>query len=99
MHATLQASLRAALRGRRDVESIGPFLAGFDADDDSPFRNYAIPGRGWLPRRLGGRRKQRPLAITRPDAWLRARGGRPAGRWRSAPVRAPRSPVTMRRVG
>jgi len=49
MHATLQASLRAALRGRRDVESIGPFLAGFDADDDSPFRNYAIPDEGARP--------------------------------------------------
>lgn len=49
MHATLQASLRAALRGRRDVESIGPFLAAFDADDDSPFRNYAIPDEGARP--------------------------------------------------
>ncbi len=49
MHATLQASLRVALRGRRDVESIGPFLAAFDADDDSPFRNYAIPDEGARP--------------------------------------------------
>jgi GNAT superfamily N-acetyltransferase len=49
MHATLQASLRAALCGRRDVESIGPFLAGFDADDDSPLRNYAIPDEGARP--------------------------------------------------
>jgi len=46
MHALLQASLRAAIRDRRDVESIGPFLAAFDADDDSPFRNYAIPDHG-----------------------------------------------------
>lgn len=43
MHAQLQGSLRAALRGRRDAESIGPFLAAFDADSTSPFRNYAIP--------------------------------------------------------
>jgi len=49
MHATLQVSLRAALRGHRDVESIGPFLAAFDADDDSPFRNYAIPDEGAQP--------------------------------------------------
>jgi len=49
MHATLQASLRAALRGRRDVESIGPFLSAFDADDDSPFRNYAILDEGARP--------------------------------------------------
>jgi len=45
----LQASLRAALRGRRDVESIGPFLAAFDGDDASPFRNYAIPDEGARP--------------------------------------------------
>lgn len=43
MHSQLQASLRAALRGRVDIRSLGPFLAAFDADDDSPFRNYAIP--------------------------------------------------------
>jgi hypothetical protein len=43
MHAMLQQSLRAALRGRGDVESIGPFLAAFDSDSDSPFRNYAVP--------------------------------------------------------
>jgi len=49
MHATLQVSLRAALRGHRDVELIGPFLAAFDADDDSPFRNYAIPDEGAQP--------------------------------------------------
>jgi len=49
MHATLQASLRAALRDRRDVESIGPFLATFDPDSDSPFRNYAVPDDGARP--------------------------------------------------
>ncbi len=43
MHALLQSSLRAALCARADVETIGPFLAAFDADDDSPFRNYAVP--------------------------------------------------------
>jgi predicted GNAT family acetyltransferase len=43
MHVLLQASLRAALRGRRDVQSIGPFLVAFDADDDRPFYNYAVP--------------------------------------------------------
>jgi len=49
MHTMLQASLRAALRGRRDAESIGPFLAAFDPDDDSPFRNYAVPDEGARP--------------------------------------------------
>jgi hypothetical protein len=39
----LQQSLRAALRGRRDIEPVGPFLAAFDPDSDSPFRNYAVP--------------------------------------------------------
>ena len=43
MHALLQASLRAMLRGRRDSQSVGPFLAAFDADDANPFRNYAVP--------------------------------------------------------
>jgi ribosomal protein S18 acetylase RimI-like enzyme len=43
MHTMLQASLRTALRDRPDVESIGPFLAAFDPDTDSPFRNYAVP--------------------------------------------------------
>jgi len=41
--------VRAALRGRRYFESVGPFLAAFDADDDSPFRNYAIPDEGSRP--------------------------------------------------
>lgn len=49
MHFLLQASLRAALRGRRDVEYVGPFLIAFDADDDSPFRNYAVPDDGANP--------------------------------------------------
>lgn len=49
MHPTLQASLRAALRSHRDIESIGPFLAAFDADDDSPFRNYAVPDESAQP--------------------------------------------------
>lgn len=43
MHCLLQASLRAAVRRRRDVESVGPFLAVFDPDDANPFRNYAVP--------------------------------------------------------
>lgn len=30
VHGTLQASLRAALRDRGDVEPVGPFLAAFD---------------------------------------------------------------------
>jgi ribosomal protein S18 acetylase RimI-like enzyme len=49
MHALLQASLRAALRGRRDIQSVGPFLVAFDADDASPFRNYAVPDDGANP--------------------------------------------------
>jgi ribosomal protein S18 acetylase RimI-like enzyme len=51
MHAMLQESLRAALRGRGDVESVGPFLASFDPDSDSPFRNYAVPARDARPTR------------------------------------------------
>jgi len=76
MHATLQASLRGALHGRRDVESIGPFLAAFDADDDSPFRNYAIPDEGARPtpeevedlRRAFGRRNRLPRLEFLPAA-------------------------------
>lgn len=49
MHAALQASLRGALSGRSDVIPIGPFLAAFDPDDDSPFRNYAVPDDGARP--------------------------------------------------
>lgn len=49
MHTLLQASLRSALRGRHDVESVGPFLAAFDPDNDSPFRNYAVPDDGARP--------------------------------------------------
>jgi ribosomal protein S18 acetylase RimI-like enzyme len=51
MHAKLQESLRAALRGRRDVQSIGPFPAAFDPDSDSPFRNYAVPEHDARPTR------------------------------------------------
>jgi GNAT superfamily N-acetyltransferase len=43
MHALLQRSLREALRARPDTETVGPFLAAFDPDSDSPFRNYAVP--------------------------------------------------------
>lgn len=49
MHHLLQASLRAAVRERRDVESVGPFLAAFDPDDAHPFRNYAVPDDGADP--------------------------------------------------
>jgi len=43
MHAALQASLRTAHKARRDTESVGPFLVAYDAEDPTPFRNYAIP--------------------------------------------------------
>jgi hypothetical protein len=51
MHTMLQASLRTALRSRDDIESVGPFLAAFDPDSDSPFRNYAVPEEGARPTR------------------------------------------------
>jgi hypothetical protein len=37
MHTMLQASLRTGLRSRSDIETVGPFLAAFDPDSDSPF--------------------------------------------------------------
>jgi ribosomal protein S18 acetylase RimI-like enzyme len=49
MHAMLQASLRGALLRRPDVVSVGPFTVAFDADSDSPFRNYAVPDDGAQP--------------------------------------------------
>jgi ribosomal protein S18 acetylase RimI-like enzyme len=51
MHTMLQASLRNALRSSHDVEPVGPFLAAFDPDSDSPFRNYAVPDDGARPTR------------------------------------------------
>jgi ribosomal protein S18 acetylase RimI-like enzyme len=49
MHTMLQASLRTGLRSRSDIETVGPFLAAFDPDSDSPFRNYAVPDDGAAP--------------------------------------------------
>lgn len=72
----LQASLRTALRSRRDVDSVGPFLVAFDADSDSPFRNYAIPDPDSHPtreevynlRRVFRERARRPRLEFLPEA-------------------------------
>lgn len=44
MHFQIQSFLRAAIVRRPPAVRIGPFLVSFDDHDDSPFRNYAVPG-------------------------------------------------------
>jgi ribosomal protein S18 acetylase RimI-like enzyme len=39
----IQSYLRAHSLGRKDCERIGPFVAGFDAEDSNPYLNYAVP--------------------------------------------------------
>jgi GNAT superfamily N-acetyltransferase len=79
LHNRIQAYLRAHALGRPDHERIGPFLAGFDEEDDNPFRNYAVPDDGASPdadeiERLVAafaRRKRKPrleyIAAAAPD--------------------------------
>ncbi len=43
MTAKIQGYLRALFARREDAERVGPFLAGYDAHSDNPYRNYAIP--------------------------------------------------------
>lgn len=45
----IQAYLRANALRREDHEQIGPFLAGFDAQDANPYMNYAVPEDGAAP--------------------------------------------------
>lgn len=47
MRSAIQSSLRAGIS--RAAVRVGPFLALFDANDDNPFRNYAVPDNGALP--------------------------------------------------
>jgi GNAT superfamily N-acetyltransferase len=47
---TIQSYLRSVVSaGSRDIERVGPFLAGFDPDSDHPFLSYAIPDDGAEP--------------------------------------------------
>lgn len=43
----IQSSLRENVRA--GARQVGPFLVTFDADTDSPFRNYAVPDDGAAP--------------------------------------------------
>lgn len=45
----IQAYLRAFALRMEGHERIGPFLAGFDAGSDNPYRNYAVPDDGAAP--------------------------------------------------
>jgi len=47
--ARVHAYLRAEAVRSRDVERVGPFLAGFSQGDSTSFRNYAIPDDGARP--------------------------------------------------
>jgi GNAT superfamily N-acetyltransferase len=48
--STIQSYLRSVVSaGSRDVERVGPFLAGFDRDSDHPYLSYAIPDDGAQP--------------------------------------------------
>jgi hypothetical protein len=49
LNRRIQAYLRAYARRMIDHEQIGPFLAGFDAGSDNPYRNYAVPDDGAAP--------------------------------------------------
>jgi ribosomal protein S18 acetylase RimI-like enzyme len=42
--------IRASV-ARRGARRVGPFLAGFDAHSDNPWRNYAVPDDGATPSR------------------------------------------------
>jgi hypothetical protein len=45
----ITAYLRAGMSARPGVARVGPFLAGFDAESDNRFRNYAVPDDGCAP--------------------------------------------------
>jgi GNAT superfamily N-acetyltransferase len=42
--SSIQQYLRSSLSGGlRDVERVGPFVAGFDRSSENPYRSYAVP--------------------------------------------------------
>jgi ribosomal protein S18 acetylase RimI-like enzyme len=45
----IQGYLRAAIGRSENHLRIGPFLAGFDAGSDNPYRNYAVPDESARP--------------------------------------------------
>lgn len=49
LHRRIQAYLRAYVLRMSDHERIGCFVAGFDGQSDSPYRNYAVPDDGAEP--------------------------------------------------
>lgn len=60
MHFQIQSFLRAAIARRPGAVRVGPFLVGFDAHDNSPFRNYAVPDDGASPPDADGPRRPAP---------------------------------------
>lgn len=68
LNRRIQGYLRATALANPNHERIGPFLAGFAADDANPYRNYAVPDDGASPDRAEvealiaafARRKRKP---------------------------------------
>jgi hypothetical protein len=46
---SVMSYLRTTMQRRLGAVRIGPFLASFDADSVSPYRNYAVPEDGAQP--------------------------------------------------